>query len=323
MCWNVAIISGPTATGKTSVAISLAKRIVDAGYECIVVNFDSLLFYKELNVGTAKPSLKEMCGIKHDLINIESAKNPVNVSVYKAVATKVVNDHLQNGRKVLLVGGSGFYLRALVKGMYESLTTSASVKHEVADILRRDGIDGLLLILEKNDLPSYQRLHRNDEYRIVRAVEHFLTNGTPFSEQKQKMDESEPYNYLKTVHQEWKVKHIHLDVPKAEHIKIIEERTRSMMENGLFAEVEQLLESGFSGREKPLQSIGYKESVSFLQECSEIIDEDSCYNNIVVATRQLAKSQRTWFNRSLNRQQYNSLESDVVSQIYNFLFSER
>jgi tRNA dimethylallyltransferase len=320
MNYNVIILSGPTASGKTSTSIKLAKLLIEEGVQSVIVNFDSLLFYSELNVGTAKPTNKEMGTIQHEMINIVSAKHPMNASIYKDSATRIVNEHIKNGKLVILVGGSGFYLRALIKGMYKSPTTSIEVKKRVENIFLKGGTRGLLNILQEHDVESFNVLHENDKYRIIRAVEHYFSTGTKYSVEKKIMDELDPYNYTKSINKKWIIKHIHLDLPKDKHQKIIEERTNKMFKDGLVREVKSLLEDGFNGSEKPLQSIGYKEVLEFLDE-NNTVGQEACIERIIISTRQLAKSQRTWFKRSTNKDVFNPLEEDYISQIHKSLFS--
>jgi tRNA dimethylallyltransferase len=283
---KIIIVSGPTACRKTALSIELAEK-----YDAEIVNFDSLLFYRELNIGTAKPSLIERQNIPHHLIDITSAKNPVNASDFCQLANTVLRDIHAKGKLAILVGGSGFYLRALIKGMYESPTTSDETKKRVAELAQKP--DALWNFILNNDSESAKLLHPNDQYRLSRAAEHFIETGTPISLVRREMEELGPYDFSRNIHPEWDLLHLHLDLPKIEHQDIIKKRTQGMLQNGLLTEVEQLLNNGFDGNEKPLGSIGYKESVAYLR--SNAANLEQLEETICISTRQLAKAQRTFF----------------------------
>jgi tRNA dimethylallyltransferase len=310
---KVVTISGPTATGKTDTAIELAKTF---GGE--VVNFDSLLLYKEITIGTAKPTPEERKQVPHHMIDVTSISKPMNASDYMRMAYPVVEKLLKEKKTVYLVGGSGFYLQALLKGMYDSPSTPTDVLSRSELMYNNEGIAPFRDILRQHDPGSFERYHENDHYRIRRAVEHWWTNGTPFFEQRNKKDESNTTLPGATIHG-WEVFHAYLNVPKEEHLKIIEKRTDRMLEMGLIEEVKALLDQGFSGLEKPLQSIGYKEALDFIFGVYKTKAE--CRDRIVISTRQLAKSQRTWFNRDHTRKIFHPIleKASLYSQIDSFL----
>jgi tRNA dimethylallyltransferase len=297
---KVIVISGPTASGKTSTSVELASEL---GGE--IVNFDSLLLYKEINIGTAKPTPEEQKRVPHHMVNVRSISNPMNAADYAADALKVVEKLLQEEKVVYLVGGSGFYLQALLKGMYDSPTTPIEVQQRSEKLYSQEGIHPFLLILKDVDPETFARYHENDHYRIRRAVEHWWANGTKLSEERKKKDSSNQSLNKSTVH-DWDLLHIHLDLPKEEHLQIIRARTKEMLKNGLYEEVKNLLNEGFTGLEKPLQSIGYKEILDFHFGVYKTLEE--CEERIVISTRQLAKSQRTWFNRDEQKFSFHPLK---------------
>jgi len=282
---KIIIISGATATGKTD--ISLQASSIFPNLE--IVNFDSLLFYKELNIGTAKPSLKEREQTKHHLIDICSVKEPVDAAKYHELALPKVHQLHSLNKTPVLVGGSGFYLQALINGMFPSISTPKKVLDQSQDLFKQKGISPFIKILKDNDPINFKKLHENDHYRIIRAVEHFWTTGTPFSLAKDKLDKNIKKNYQKF---NWEILHIYLEIPKLTHWDIIERRTKTMIQNGLIEEVEELLNKGYS-LYKPLHSIGYKETIQFLNEKEMTIDQ--LQQKVTISTRQLAKSQKTWF----------------------------
>ncbi len=296
---KVVIISGPTATGKTDLSLQLAS---DFGGE--IVNFDSLLLYKEITIGTAKPTIEERGKIPHHMIDISSISRPLNAADYAKLALPIIDQLLKEKKIVYLVGGSGFYLQAILRGMYDSPTTPKDILEKSDTLYRQEGITPFREILKKEDFLSFTRYHENDHYRIRRAVEHFWTTGTPLSLTRAKKDLENDQSNQMSIHG-WDIHHVHLDVPKEEHFEIIKHRTKKMLTNGLIQEVESLLQSGFTGLEKPLQSIGYKEVLDL--HFGLIKNLEDCQERIVISTRQLAKSQRTWFNRISGKVTYHPL----------------
>lgn len=313
-------ISGPTASGKTSFSIALAKEInaIKNNY-AVIVNFDSLLFYKEISIGTAKPTLEEREGIEHRMIDICSAKFPMNASEYVERARDEINKIHSEGKIPILVGGSGFYLRSLIKGMYEATTPSTEVKQKVDSMYLNQGISPFREVLQENDPESYQLLHENDHYRIQRAVEFYWTTGNKISDERKKMNDRDPYDFSKDLANKWNCLHIYLDLDKDTHWKIIHQRASEMIRNGLEDEVRSLLNSGFTGEESPLQSIGYKEMVGFIK--GEYPTMEDCLERISISTRQLAKSQRTWYKKVTPKKQYNPLfdRDQFVADCLDFL----
>ena len=292
---NLIIISGPTASGKTSTSIKLAQYIQnELSKKVAIVNFDSLLFYKEISIGTAKPTSEEMQGIQHFLVSTTSICEPLNASDYIKDAEALIYDLHRQDITVILVGGSAFYLRALLKGMYESPKTDLLIKNEALQLLKDKGIGGIIAFLKINDPEVLTYLHENDHYRLVRAYEHFKSTGTKISEQKKLLDQNDPYDFTKINHP-WNLLHFYLDLPKDTHQEIIIQRTKQMFNLGLLEEVKSLIENGFTEDLKPLQSIGYKESIDYIR--GKYSNEQECMEKIVISTRQLAKSQRTFFKK--------------------------
>ncbi len=291
---DITIISGATATGKTTYALNYAAKLMSQGDKVVIINFDSLLFYRELNIGTAKPSKHEQETIPHEMIDICSATTPINAYDYCVETLKLVDQYHNKNYNILLVGGSGFYIRALVKGMYNSPPISDLTHTTVEQIMQDKGIDQVRLMLQKFDLESFNSLHPNDHYRNIRALEHWLEHQTPLSQQKKEFAAQEPYNFALNKHG-WHVNHHYLVVEKEQHWDIIKQRTKQMISAGLIDEVDNLLKNGFSGIEKPLQSIGYKETIDYLN--GKITTSDELIEKIYIATRRLAKSQKTFFKK--------------------------
>jgi tRNA dimethylallyltransferase len=296
---KVIIISGPTATGKTDIGIELAQL---CGGE--IVNFDSLLLYREITIGTAKPSFLERDKVIHHMIDVASIKNPLNAADYAKIALPLIKNLHQSDKIVYLIGGSGFYLQALVQGMYDSPTTPPDILFRSENLYQNEGIKPFLDILKREDFPTFSRYHENDHYRIRRAVEHFWNTGIPLSVERSRKDKENQDRNEQKPHG-WDILHLHLDIPKEEHLEIIKNRTDKMLKAGLIEEVKNLLDQGFTGLEKPLQSIGYKEVLDF--HFGVLKTRNECRERIIISTRQLAKSQRTWFNRLQNKECFHPL----------------
>jgi tRNA dimethylallyltransferase len=310
---KVIVISGPTASGKTDMAVELAQKF---GGE--VVNFDSLLLYQEINIGTAKPSQKERKSIPHHMIDVRSISNPMNAADYARETSPIIEKLLSVNKLVYLVGGSGFYLQALLKGMYESTTTPSEITERSEELYNEKGIEPFLEILKENDQKSFERYHANDHYRVRRAVEHWWTTGVPMSSVRESKDEANEIMDRPSIHP-WNILHIHLDMPKEEHLEIIEKRTDKMLNSGLIEEVKHLLDQGFTGEEKPLLSIGYKESLDFIK--GEFKNLNECRERILISTRQLAKSQRTWFKKDTFKETFHPLRQrlEVSARVKDFI----
>lgn len=307
------IISGPTASGKTATSIRLAQLLNHLNPR--IINFDSLLFYRELNIGTAKPSKNEQAGIKHSLIDVRSITEPLNAADFTTYALAELESAYQNNELPILVGGSGFYLRALVKGMYDSVDVSEEIKALNESIYAEHGIDPFISDLEKNDPERIAALHPNDHYRIRRAWEHWKMTGKPVTPGGADYAGGDPYDFSVNRLTQWQHLHLHLDMPRAEHFEVISNRTLKMLEAGFISETQTLLKTGFTGEEKPLQSIGYKEILMML---NGELNQNDLPERIDGVTRRLAKQQRTFFARIQPKTTYHplqeiaKLEADVI-----------
>ncbi|MFA6236452.1 MAG: tRNA (adenosine(37)-N6)-dimethylallyltransferase MiaA [Bacteriovorax sp.] len=313
------IISGPTASGKTKTSIELAKRIIDQlKIPAVIVNFDSLLFYKEISIGTAKPTKSEQNNIEHFMIDIASISSPMNAAEFIKKGEILIKEMMSQSKCVILVGGSAFYLRALLKGMYESISPTEEIKDKFELLYQKSGIEPIISFLEKHDPQSLINLHENDHYRLIRAAIHFEMTGTTISSQKKILDELSPYDFTDIIH-DWKTLHLYLDLPKDQHFEIIKTRTRNMFNIGLMEEIEALSQQGFSLLEKPLGSIGYKEAIDLRNGL--YATQEECIERIAISTRQLAKSQRTFFKKITPRLCFNPLsdQEKIFSTVEQFL----
>lgn len=302
---KVVVISGATCTGKTKKAIDLAQ--IYNQYNLEIVNFDSLLFYRELTIGANKPSREEMGNVPHHLIDIASAKDPLNAFLFAKIAREKIKTLHRQKTIPVLVGGSGFYLEILLSGADHHPPKKEALEKSKL-LYQESGITPFCDILKNHDPGNFHKLHPNDHYRIRRAVEYFWSTGMPFS-----MALSEkPEPGEKT---EWDTCHIYLSTEKQKHWKIIHDRSAKMIKQGLIEEVKNLLShQGFTGQERPLCSIGYKEAQEHLAK--KVETEEQLIERITISTRQLAKSQKTFFSRFKRKREFSTHQDKIILENY-------
>lgn len=270
------IIAGPTASGKTSLAIKLAKLL-----NTEIISADSRIVYKDFNIGTAKPTSEEMDGIKHHLIDITEATTQYTVSVYKEDARKIIDKLHKEDKVPIIAGGTGFYIRAAVDGLdIPDVKPDQEYREKLEAIAQKEGKVALHEILKKVDPVSSEKLHPNDSFRIIRALEVYYKTGKPISELQKRTPS--PYNVL----------YISLNAEDREILyDRINQRVLTMIEDGLIEEVKFLI--GKYGKTLSLlKTLGYKEVVDFLEsKCSynEMIED------IQKNTRNFARRQLIWF----------------------------
>ncbi|MFG1494690.1 tRNA (adenosine(37)-N6)-dimethylallyltransferase MiaA [Halobacteriovorax sp. ZH4_bin.1] len=317
MTKKLILILGPTASGKTGISIELAKRIgID---RCHVINFDSVLFYNELNIGSAKPDEKEMDGVIHHLVSISPITNELNASDFVELAKNKINELHARGITPILVGGSAFYLRSLVRGMYESESTDEAIQQEARAIYEKEGMAPIVDYLKLHDPESLENLHENDHYRRTRAYEYHRMTGKKISEQKKQADDQGAYDFSTNIHG-WDTLNICLDLPKEEHWEIILKRTKQMLSQGLLNEVKEIMKNDeHHAQLKALKTIGYKETIQFLN--GEITSEEELIEKIYFATRRLAKSQKTFLKKvtPLSRFHPLSQRNDIYNLVEDFI----
>jgi len=275
---KVGFIVGPTGSGKTSLAITIAERL---GAE--IVNADSRQLYVGMDIGTAKPNAEERARVPHHLIDVRAPDQPLDVAEFVSMARAGIVDIARRGRRVLVVGGSGFYLRALRGGIFEGPAASEDLRHELEEIATARGIPFLHDELMKVDAPSAMRIQRNDLYRIVRALEVYRITGIPISVHQQRHAFAQ---------REFDAMTIALEVPRAQLYNAINARFDAMIADGFVAEVRELLARGYSPERPPLSTIGYREVAAFVRGEMTL---EAAIELAKRKTRQFAKRQLTWF----------------------------
>lgn len=275
---KVLVICGATATGKTALAVECAGRL---GGE--VISADSVLVYKRLNIGSAKPTADEMRGIKHHMIDVVEPTEEFSVSDYEREAIPIVESLLKAGKTPVICGGTGFYIKSLLfKSGFGMAAKDEKIREKYEKIAKEKGKEYLHLILEKIDKESADKLHYNDVKRVIRAIEIYELTGRKKSEQR---DEEIPrFDYLS----------YQFDYPREELYNRINLRVDIMMKDGLIDEVKSLMSDGITDKNQCMQGIGYKEVYDGIISGKTICDISE---EIKKNTRNYAKRQITFFKK--------------------------
>ena len=278
MTHPLVLVVGPTGSGKSDLALALADEFGGA-----ILNCDSLQTYKRLDIGTAKPTREERARIPHHLFDVMEPGEVLTAGDYRRMALEVLARELPH-RTVFGVGGSGFYIQALEKGMFDVGKPSPEIESEVRAEAERLGLSAMYAKLTKEDPDYADQISPNDSYRILRALIIIRDSGKSVTDLKASFQvEKFPYPLLK----------LGLLPSREELLPRVEARARRMLESGLIDEVRALIRDGH-GDWPPLQSVGYRETVAYLKG---EIPEEKLLPLIVEKTMQLAKKQKTWFKR--------------------------
>lgn len=295
ICW---VLAGPTASGKTALSIRLALA-----HQCEIVCMDSMQIYRGMDIGTAKPTHKEMHGIPHHMLDVAEPAEPFSVARYQEMAEEAIAGIYSRGHQALLVGGTGLYLRALRHPMAMGMVTGdSSLRAQLEKEARQT--DGRFLLhqrLSEVDPETAARLHLNDVRRVVRALEVYQLTGIPFSKQPQTEVEA-PFRY--------RVASLTMD--RQVLYQRIEQRVDHMLEDGLVEEVRVLLGSGIPADAPALKGLGYKELIPYIQGSCSL--EDAVYQ-LKLGTRHYAKRQLTWMRREEDVFWVDSLHPEAYQQL--------
>ena len=279
---NIICIAGPTASGKTALAVELAKE-----FNGEVVSCDSMYVYQGMNIGTAKPTTGEMQGIVHHMIDVAQPHEDFSVSRYCGMAAPIVDDIVARGKTAIIAGGTGLYMDSLIKGNDFAPFPATGIREKLEEKAAEVGFDTMLAELRSVDPESADRL--KDLRRVIRALEVFYETGITITEHNRRTQAIPPrYNPL------W----IGLDfADRAELYRRIDLRVSIMLEMGLEAEIRALLSRGISPRATAMQAIGYKEFVAALAgDCTM----EEAAEEVRKGSRHYAKRQLTWFRRNKN-----------------------
>jgi tRNA dimethylallyltransferase len=284
------VICGATATGKSSLAMNLTRRL-----SSVILSADSRQVYREFNIGTAKPTLAEQKLVPHYLIDICDPKDTMTVADYQEQAQALINS--LGVSPLLLVGGTGLYIRSIVQGMK---IPRVAPNYELRSQLESLGQTTLYGILQQVDPTAAQKIHPNDPVRTLRALEVFYITGIPISAQQGE----NPPNYP--------ILQIGLDCEVEKLDKRIHQRTEQMITDGLVAEVEYLCQK--YGADLPLlNTLGYQEIKQYLRG---EISLEAAKELTVLHTRQFAKRQRTWFRAYPQIEWFDADDSDLLEKVW-------
>lgn len=274
------VILGPTASGKTSLSLDIAERF---GGE--IVNFDSVQVYRSFDIGTAKPAPSERRGIPHHLIDIAEPADLFTAGDYARLGRAALAEIRARGRLPVLTGGTGFYLRALLEGLFEGPQRDEVLRRRLQQRAETEPAGYLHRILTRLDPKSAQRIHGNDIPKLIRAIEVCLQAGKPISELwEEGRDRLRGYCVLR----------IGLDPPREQLYERIEGRAKAMFRAGLVDETRRLLETGVPATARPFGSLGYRQALGVLEGR---LSFDDAVEETAKQTRRYAKRQMTWFRR--------------------------
>jgi len=280
---NVIVICGPTATGKTAAAIELATI-----FNGEIIGADSMQIYRFMDIGTAKPTLQEQEAIPHYMIDIVDPDRHFDARQYAEMAHKKVLKRISRNIIPFVVGGTGLYIKALVHGLFEAEPANYDIRKSLkAEVLSR-GIDFLYHRLDRHDPEAAARIHPNDTYRIIRALEIFELTGKSLSEHHREHGfEDAPYRVLK----------IGLNFDREHLYNRINRRVDAMIAAGFIDEVQMLRDRGYAPDLKSMQSIGYRHINDFI---GGDLSLDEALRTLQRDTRRYAKRQLTWFKADTN-----------------------
>ena len=295
------ILTGPTAVGKTALSIWLAKAV-----DGEIISADSMQVYRKMNIGTAKIQQSEMQGVRHHLIDILDPGEDFNVVLFKKYALEAMKDIYSRGKIPVVVGGTGFYIQALLYDInFEDNDNDMSYREELQTLAAEHGNSYIHDMLAGVDPESAEKIHENNVKRVIRALEFYKKTGTKISEHNEAESQKEsPYNFEYFV----------LNDDRQKLYDRIDRRIDIMLEDGLLDEVRSLVDEGYSRDLVSMQGLGYKEMIDYIQERYTL---DEAVYTLKRDTRHFAKRQVTWFKREkqvtwVNKNEFDS-EADILS----------
>jgi tRNA dimethylallyltransferase len=275
---KLVIVLGPTGVGKSEVAMDLALQT-----DGEIINADSQLVYRYMDIGTAKPPAAVRKKVRHHLIDVVDPDGEFNAALYRELALAVIEDVRDRGKKAIICGGTGLYIRALTQGLFVGPAKDPRIREQLEHEIQERGLNFLYERLQQVDLAATQWIHPNDRYRIIRALEVFQLTGKPISQWQKDHDFKESsFETLK----------IGLNRAREELYALINRRCDEMIKEGFVDEVKGLLERRYRLELPSLQSVGYRQIGDYLKGESSLEEAVSLMKR---NTRRLAKRQLTWF----------------------------
>ena len=302
------ILTGPTAVGKTKASIGLAKAI---GGE--IISADSMQVYRKMDIGSAKIRPEEMEGVRHYLIDVLDPAEEFNVVLFQQMAKQAMNEIYANGHIPIVVGGTGFYIQALLYDIdFTQEEEDNSIRTELETIVKEKGAEYLHHMLQEIDAKSAESIHANNVKRVVRAIEYYRQTGQPISEHNERERQKEsPYAFAYFV----------LMDERQRLYERIEKRIDLMIEEGLLNEVKALYEEGYTRDMVSMQGLGYKEILDYLD--GKLTLDEAIYI-LKRDTRHFAKRQITWFKREkdacwINKSAFQYDEDRILDEMLTIL----
>lgn len=294
-------LMGPTASGKTELAVQLAQKI---GAE--IISVDSALVYKGMDIGTAKPTLEERQGIPHHLIDILDPAEAYSTGSFRKAALQLMDEITLRGKVPLLTGGTMLYFNSIFNGLAELPEADPSIRKKLDEELAAKGKEALHKRLNDIDPESAQRIHPNDPQRVQRALEVYEISGKPITQFFREAQQAPiPFNKIKLVVAPEERKQLHLKIAQ---------RFRQMIEQGLVDEVSVLYHRGDLTVDLPaIRAVGYRQAWSYLEG---EYDLDKMIDKGIIATRQLAKRQFTWLRKETDALQFVSAQKQLVEKVF-------
>lgn len=277
---TVIVIGGPTASGKSGLAIKLAKKINGE-----IISADSMQIYKDMNIGTAKVTEEETKGITHYMLDIVSPEERYSVSTYKKEAEKAIEEILEKGKIPIIVGGTGLYIESLIYGIeFQDEKIDEQYRKQLDTIAEIEGLEKLYCEATKIDPQAMEKISKNDKKRIIRVLEIYHKTGKTKTEQEIESRKTEiKYNY----------KSFAITMERNKLYQRIEKRVDQMIENGLIQEVENIRKK-YNKFPTAMQGLGYKEVIEYLENKTT---KEEMVEKLKKETRHYAKRQLTWFRK--------------------------
>ncbi len=288
-------VCGPTGIGKTSTAINIAEA--EHGE---IIGADSMQIYRHMDIGTAKPTAAEQARVPHHMVDVADPDDDFDAAKFSRMASRVITELAGRGVLPVVAGGTGLYIKALTRGLFESEAGDPEIRARLRATADEKGVAALFTELEKVDPQTAARIHPNDTYRVIRALEVYETSGRPLSQlQSEHAFADEKYRCLK----------IGLTMDREKLYEHINRRVDAMIAQGLEAEVRQLLDSGYAPELKAMQSLGYRHMAAYI---SGQTDRDAMLETMKRDTRRYAKRQLTWFRADRDMHWFQPEETEKI-----------
>src|ERR1700744_1033453 len=290
------VIAGPTAVGKTAVAIKLAQQL-----NTEIISADSRQFYREMAIGTAKPTDEELAAARHHFVNSHSITESFNVGDFEKQSLQLLDELFKTHDKVIIAGGSGLFIQAVTQGFDELPVADANIRNSLNKQLSEKGIQFLQEKLKEADPVYYEQVDLNNPQRLIRALEVFDTTGKPFSSYRKATINKRPFQIVK----------IGLNLPRDILYQRINQRVDTMIDQGLVEEVRSLLPYRHLNA---LNTVGYSELFDYFDEKTDL---NTAIELIKQNTRRFAKRQLTWFRKDQEIKWYDPtiINFDVLNNI--------